>query len=198
MASSLISVLNVTTPGSDTPPPSVTEGERRGLLDAVSVIPDPRNPHGIRYPLAALLAVAVCAVLAGATSFTAITDWLYDLDEADQQRLGFTRGVPAGTTVWRLLTRLDATLISNVLAGWLRTRAQPMTTRPRRYRTVIAVDGKTLRGARLPDGRQTHLLSALDTSTGIVLAQDTPSIRRATRFPPSLYCSTLYRPCWAV
>ncbi|WP_147252647.1 transposase family protein [Micromonospora endolithica] len=38
------------------------------------MIPDPRNPHGVRYPLAALLAVAVCAVLAGATSFAAITD----------------------------------------------------------------------------------------------------------------------------
>jgi predicted transposase YbfD/YdcC len=37
---------------------------------------------------------------------------------------------------------------------------------------VIAVDGKTLRGARR-DGRQVHLLSALDTSTGIVLAQVT-------------------------
>lgn len=173
MASSLISVLTVTTPGADTPPEPITDGEHRGLLDAVSVIPDPRNPHGVRYPLAALLAVAVCAVLAGATSFAAITDWLYDLDESDQQRLGFTRGVPAGTTVWRLLTRLDATLISSVLAGWLRTRTPPVTTRPRRYRTVIAVDGKTLRGARLPDGRQTHLLSALDTSTGIVLAQAT-------------------------
>lgn len=173
MSSSLISVLTVTTPSGETPPPPITEGERRGLLEAVSVIPDPRNPHGVRYPLAALLAVAVCAVLAGATSFAAIADWLYDLDEADQQRLGFTRGVPAGTTVWRLLIRLDATLISKVLAGWLHTRTQPVTARPRRYRTVIAVDGKTLRGARLPDGRQTHLLSALDTSTGIVLAQVT-------------------------
>jgi predicted transposase YbfD/YdcC len=36
---------------------------------------------------------------------------------------------------------------------------------------VIAVDGKHLRGARLPGGRQVHLLSAYDTSTGIVLAQ---------------------------
>jgi predicted transposase YbfD/YdcC len=35
------------------------------------------------------------------------------------------------------------------------------------------VDGKTLRGARHADGRQVHLLSALDTSTGIVLAQVT-------------------------
>ncbi|MEV6350328.1 hypothetical protein [Actinoplanes sp. NPDC051851] len=30
-----------------------------------------------------------------------------------------------------------------------------------------------MRGSRLPEGRQTHLLSALDTSTGIVLAQIT-------------------------
>ncbi|MEV6350329.1 hypothetical protein [Actinoplanes sp. NPDC051851] len=45
----------------------------------------------------ALLTVAVCAVLAGATSFAAIIDWLYDLDEPGRVRLGFTRGVPAGT-----------------------------------------------------------------------------------------------------
>jgi predicted transposase YbfD/YdcC len=38
---------------------------------------------------------------------------------------------------------------------------------------VIAIDGKTLRAARRPDGSQVHLLSALDTSTGIVLAQVT-------------------------
>ncbi len=172
MASSLISALTVTTPGSDTLSPPVTDREHAGLLEALGQIPDPRNPHGTRYPLVALLTVAVCAVLAGATSFAAIIDWLYDLDEPDQVRLGFTRGVPAGTTMWRLLTRLDAALINAVLAGWLRSRTPPAPTRPRRYRMVIAVDGKTLRGARLPEGRQVHLLSALDT-TGIVLAQVT-------------------------
>ncbi|WP_229795820.1 ISAs1 family transposase, partial [Actinoplanes campanulatus] len=173
MASSLIRVLTVTTPGSDTPAPPVTDSERGGLVEALGRVPDPRNPHGTRYPLVALLTVAVCAVLAGATSFAAIADWLYDLDEPDQARLGFTRGVPAGTTMWRLLTRLDAGVLSAVLAGWLRSRTPSAPIRPRRYRTVIAVDGKTLRGARLPEGRQVHLLSALDTSTGIVLAQVT-------------------------
>jgi predicted transposase YbfD/YdcC len=143
------------------------------LLHALAAVPDPRDPRGVRYPLTALLAVAVCAVLAGASSFAAITDWLHDLDEPAQDRLGFTRGVPVGSTVWRLLTRLDDGLLSRVLAGWLRTRTPVMSPRPRRYRMVIAVDGKTLRGARLGDGRQVHLLSALDTATGIVLAQVT-------------------------
>ncbi|MFD2422160.1 transposase family protein [Amycolatopsis pigmentata] len=91
-----------------TPAAPVTDGERGGLVEALGRIPDPRNPCGTRYPLAALLAVAVCAVLAGATSFAAIVDWLYDLDEQERARLGFSRGMPAGTTMWRLLPRLDA------------------------------------------------------------------------------------------
>lgn len=133
----------------------------------------PATRVGCVTPLAGLLTVAVCAVLAGASSFAAITDWLHDLDDQARDRLGFDRGLPVGTTVWRLLTRLDDGQLATVLAGWLQTRARQVPARPRRYRTVIAVDGKTLRGARRGDGRQVHLLSALDTSTGIVIAQVT-------------------------
>jgi predicted transposase YbfD/YdcC len=173
MASSLIPALAVAAPTSIAEAVPVTDGEHGGLLHALAAVPDPRDPRGVRYPLTALLAVAVCAVMAGASSFAAITDWLHDLDECAQERLGFTAGVPVGSTVWRLLTRLDDTLLGTVLAGWLRTRTPIEVTRPRRYRTVIAIDGKTLRGARTGDGRQVHLLSALDTTTGIVLAQVT-------------------------
>jgi hypothetical protein len=151
-------------------------------------IPDPRDPRGIRYPLSAVLAVAVCAVMAGASSFAAIADWLHDLDEHAQTRLGFGDAVPVGTTMWRLLIRLDPTLLATVLAGWLHTRTQGPGSPPRRYRRVIAVDGKTLRGARLGDGRQVHLLSALDTATGLVIAQVTVDTKsnEITSFAPLL------------
>lgn len=174
MSSCPIPALSTVAGSPDAPAPAVTKGETAGLLHALSAVPDPRDPRGVRYPLSGLLAVAVCAVLAGASSFAAITDWLHDLDAQARDRLGFDRGVPVGTTVWRLLTRLDDGLLSTALAGWLTTRALPVTTpRPHRYRTVIAVDGKALRGARRRNGGQVHLLSALDTSTGIVLAQVT-------------------------
>src|SRR4051812_44741498 len=104
MASSLISALAVTAPASISPAAPVTDGERGGLLHALAAVPDPRDPRGVRYPLTSLLAVAVCAVLAGASSFAAITDWLHDLDEHAQDRLGFTAGVPGGSTAWGLLT----------------------------------------------------------------------------------------------
>src|SRR3954462_6220208 len=112
MASSLVPALTVTAPTGHRRTPAVTDGERRGLVLALAAVPDPRDPRGVRYPLTAVLAVAVCAVHAGASSFAAITDWLPDLDEQMQARLGFTRGIPAGTTIWRLLTRLDAALLT--------------------------------------------------------------------------------------
>jgi predicted transposase YbfD/YdcC len=189
MASSLITALTVTTPHAGMTPAPVTDGEHNGLLNALTKIPDPRDPRGIRYPLSAVLTVAVCAVMAGASSFAAITDWLHDLDEHARNQLGFGDGVPAGTTMWRLLIRLDPTLLASVLAGWLHARTQhPALPLPRRYRRVVAIDGKTLRGARLPDGRQIHLLSALDTTTGIVIAQVTVDTKsnEITSFVPLL------------
>ena len=150
---------------------TVTDGEHQSLFVALAVIGDPRDPRGRRYPLLSVLVAAVCAVLAGACTFAAVADWVRFQDRAVWARLGFTDRVPAATTVWRLLIRIDADVLSQVLARWLRTRVGPVVVAGRRWRLVIAVDGKVARGARLPDGRQVHLLSAYDTSTGIVLAQ---------------------------
>jgi predicted transposase YbfD/YdcC len=171
MPSSLIDMIrqHAPTPTNLTVPPRVDEP--CGLLAALARVPDPRDRRGIRYSLASLLAVAVCAVLAGATTFAAITDWASDLDPATGTRLGFTSRIPVLTTLWRLLVRVDAQTLQAVLTDWLRSRLpvpQP-TARPRRR--VIAIDGKVQRGARLPDGRQVHQLSAYDTTDGVVLAQ---------------------------
>ncbi|MFD0585016.1 transposase family protein [Dactylosporangium darangshiense] len=62
--------------------------EQRDLLRALAAVPDPRHRRGVRYRLVSLLAVAVCAVLAGATTFAAIGDWAADLDEAARRQLG--------------------------------------------------------------------------------------------------------------
>jgi predicted transposase YbfD/YdcC len=152
-------------------PTTVTDGDRRSLFVALAAVEDPRDPRGRRYPLVAILAAAVCAVIAGACTFAAVTDWVRFQDRTVWARLGFDGRVPAATTVWRLLIRIDAAVLSQVLARWLRFRATPAQAGGHWWRRVIAVDGKVERGARLPDGRQVHLLSAYDTSTGIVLAQ---------------------------
>src|SRR4051812_43811062 len=159
MSSSLIDVIRQHAPTPTGPSASPARlDDPHELLTALARGPDPRDPRGVRYRLASLLAVAVCAVLAGAGTFAAITDWAADL-------------IPALTTLWRPLIRIDAEILQAVLTDWLRCRRRtPAPTRPP-ARRIVAIDGKVLRGARLSDGRQVHLLSAYDTSAGIVLAQ---------------------------
>src|SRR5262245_56390575 len=94
------------------------ENDPRDLLHALAAVPDPRDRRGVRYRLTSLLAVAVCAVLAGAATFAAIADWAADLDPALRLRLGFTTAIPAGSTVWRFLIRLDDQILQAVLTGW--------------------------------------------------------------------------------
>ena len=173
MPSSLITALQPNRPADVDVRDTLTHDDQHDLLRALAAVPDPRDPRGIRYRLTSLLAVAVCAVLAGATTFAAIADWAADLDSPTRGRLGFAGAIPVGSTVWRFLVRLDAQMLQAVLTGWLRARiTPPAPAQPqRRARVVVAVDGKVLRGARLPEGRQVHLLSAYDTTTGVVLAQ---------------------------
>ena len=174
MPSSLITTLRSNLPTDLDLCADLGEHDERDLLHALSAVPDPRARRGVRYRLTSLLAVAVCAVLAGAATFAAIADWAADLDPAVRLRLGFTRAIPAGSTVWRFLIRLDDQILQAVLTGWLRARNGASTPALASHRrVVVAVDGKVVRGARLPDGRQVHLLSAYDTATGVVLAQVT-------------------------
>jgi predicted transposase YbfD/YdcC len=72
------------------------------------------------------------------------------------------------------------------IGGWLADRRRPVV-RPGRRR-VVAVDGKTVRGAVDTNGKQPHLLAAFDTVSQAVLAQrevDTKT-NEITAFAPLL------------
>ena len=146
------------------------DGPPAGLLEALALVPDPRDPRGIRYELAAVLAVAVCATLAGARSYAAIGEWAADAPARLRAGLGLRRGaVPDPATIWRVLTAVDPAGLDAVIGGWVRSRLA--AARKARRRVVLAVDGKTLRGARPRGGAAPHLMACLDHATGTVLAQ---------------------------
>jgi predicted transposase YbfD/YdcC len=142
------------------------------LLAYLATIPDPRAPRGRRHPLIAILAMAAAAVLGGARSMTAIAEWAADTPQSVRAALGARHhapghySVPAETTIRRTLGRLDPQALATAVGAWLCDRDRPQ----RQRRRAIAVDGKTLRGAKR-DGRQVHLLAAMDHTTRAVLAQ---------------------------
>ena len=142
-------------------------GEPPGLLAVLARVADPRCRRGVRHRLAVVLGLAVCAVLAGARSFTAIAEWAADADQRTLARLGVTGAVPSESTFRRTLQRLDADAFDELAGRWAARRTAPGPGQ----RRVIAVDGKTLRGSG--DGQQPgrHLLAALDHAHGVVLGQ---------------------------
>jgi len=80
-------------------------------------------------------------------------------------------GVPAGprpteSTIRRVFARLDADLLDQVIGAFLWTR-----TRVGDGRRIIAIDGKTVRGARTAHAVAPHLVAAFDHAAGAVLGQ---------------------------
>jgi fatty acid desaturase len=65
-------------PTGGTRPPRWHPEQCRDLLDYLAQIPDPRHRRGRRHTLGAVLAVAVAAVVAGASSLAAIGEWASD------------------------------------------------------------------------------------------------------------------------
>lgn len=145
------------------------------LLELLATVPDPRRPRGIRHHLPGILAVAITAVLSGARSFAAIGQWVGDTDADLLAALGFRRGCgPSESAIRRAFARLDAAKLDAVLGAWMWTR-----TRVVDQRRVIAIDGKTVRGARTRTSTGTstgatatpHLVAAFDHDSGTVLGQ---------------------------
>jgi predicted transposase YbfD/YdcC len=144
------------------------------LLEQLDQLPDPRKRRGRRHGITAVLAVAVCAVLAGARSFAAISEWANDVPLAvlvalrvRRDPLTGTRQPPGESTLRRVLTGIDTAALDTLIGAWLAGTGHLVAGRRLR---AVAVDGKTLRGSGAA-GEQVHLLAALDHGSGAVLAQ---------------------------
>ena len=130
-----------------------------------------RVARGVRHRVAGIVAVALTAVLAGARSYAAIASWAADLSVEQRAQVGLTRPrAPDASTFRRVLGRLDAVVLDAVVGAFVWTRTATVDGR-----RVIALDGKTVRGARTTTEAGTdhapHLVAAFDHASGTVLGQ---------------------------
>jgi hypothetical protein len=159
-----------------------------GAWQRLEALPDPRSRQGRIYPLACLIAVAVCAfTAAGNDRFTAVGQWVKRASQADLARLGAPWDPAAGRyrapdekTIRVVLDRLDPRALTRALLGPHRRRHRrgPGRASVRRYRArcaarqaqalardrlrAVAAVGKTSRGARRADGTRVHLLGVAE------------------------------------
>jgi len=142
-----------------------------GLLEYLNNVPDFRKKRGIRHRLLSVLAVAVCAILSGARSYVAMGQWAQNASQKIRQRLGCRYHkkrqcfvAPSEPTLRRAIQQVEAEPLEQAVSAWL-------TAQVNIGGQAIAIDGKTLRGAKDKNGHQTHLLSAFLHNQGLVLAQ---------------------------
>jgi predicted transposase YbfD/YdcC len=159
-----------------------------GTWQKLEALPDPRSPQGRIYPLACLVAIALCAfTAAGNDRLTAVGQWISRASQQDLARLrvpwdpmaGRYR-VPDEKTIRVVLDRLDPRALARALLGRPDSRrgGGPPSASVRGYRArraaqrakalardrlrAVAVDGKTSRGARRADGTRVHLLGVAE------------------------------------
>jgi predicted transposase YbfD/YdcC len=159
------------------------------LLELFAGVSDGRAGPGRDHPVAAVLALAAAAVVAGMKGYTAITGWVADVPPAILTDLYLRSGAapappPSKTTIWRVLTDADTGALDAAVGTWLMNLAgftTPATASrdpgeedcPRALMQV-RLDGKAIRGAKDADGNQVRLLAALagpDAATAVVAAQ---------------------------
>jgi DDE family transposase len=157
-----------------------------GTWQRLEALPDPRSPRGRIYPLACLIAVAVCAfTAAGNDRFTAVGQWIRRASQADLARLRAPWDPIAGRyrapdekTIRVVLERLDPRALTGALLGPCRRPGGLSSVSVRGYHArrvaqqakalardrlpAVAVDGKTSRGARRADGTRVHLLGVAE------------------------------------
>ena len=135
------------------------------LLQHLQGIPDPRIERTRRHELQSILAVALCATIAGADNWVEVAEF------GEQHQDWFARfvplpcGVASHDTFARVFRLLDARQLELACQQWLTQVAGQV-------QGTVAIDGKSVRGSRKGDAaRALHMVSAWAADMGLLLGQ---------------------------
>lgn len=130
-------------------------------------LPDPRSDHGKRYPLTALITIAICGVICGAEDWVGVAlfgkakrDWFATF-------LDLPGDTPTHDTFARVFARLDPDAFEACFRAWTNALVGELSG-------AIALDGKTLRRSfdRASGKAAVHMISAWAGEHGVVFGQE--------------------------
>lgn len=131
-------------------------------------LPDPRSTHGQRYPLDAIITIAICGVICGAEDWVAVAAF----GRAKADWFGTFLDLPGGTetpthdTFARVFARLDPDAFERCFRVWTAGLAGELAG-------TVSVDGKTLRRSfdRAAGKAAIHMVSVWAGEHGLVFGQ---------------------------
>jgi predicted transposase YbfD/YdcC len=129
-------------------------------------LPDPRSDHGKRYPLTALITVAICAVVCGAEDWVGVAAFGRAKRDWFETFLDLPGDTPCHDTFARVFARLDPDAFEACFRSWTAALAGVLCG-------AVAIDGKTLRRSfdTAAGKAAIHMISAWAGAHGLVFGQ---------------------------
>lgn len=136
------------------------------LLTIFNQIDDPRRDLGKAHQLNDILLISIIAVLCGADSWNQIEQYGLEKQDFLKTFLDLEHGIPSHDPFNRVISAIDPGQFESCFIDWVKELARVND------KEVVAVDGKTIRGAK-HKGRKSpyHLVSAWADQQNLVLGQ---------------------------
>lgn len=136
------------------------------IIERFSTLPDPRILLKTRHKLVDIVAMTLCAVIAGADDWVEIATYANTRKPWFKGFLELPGGIPSHDTFGRVFALLDPEAFSRCYIDWIRAIVNIPDE-------VVAVDGKTLRRSHdRSNGKSAiHMVNAWAVHHGLVLGQ---------------------------
>lgn len=143
----------------------------QGISVLFDEVPDPRALNA-RHPLSEILLIAFAATLCGAESCVDIAEFGRAKEAVLREVMALEHGVPSHDTFSRVFRLLDPVAFEAAFRCFMAAMAARLPT-PEGTGQVVAIDGKSLRGAVDTASRSTplHLVTAWAADQRLVLGQ---------------------------
>jgi len=142
------------------------------LAQALSLLPDFRQPKGKRYDLLPILLLCCIAMMCGCSSQSAISDWGRNYSHHWLWRLGFKRSsAPSQSTLHRIFKGIDVEKLELLFSNWCQMVFRLISLSMPEQLQAAGIDGKLLCGSSKQKASPPHLLAGLSHKLGLVLGQ---------------------------
>jgi predicted transposase YbfD/YdcC len=129
-------------------------------------VKDPRMKRKRRHELSHVIALALIAVIGGATTWNDVQEICEDFEDWLTGLLGLNNGIPSHDTFNRVFSLLDPRQMERSFLRWTQEVVRLTDGE------VIAIDGKSLRGSGEGGAKPlVHMVSAWASKNGLVLGQ---------------------------
>ena len=135
------------------------------LKGQIKNIHDPRRTSygNIMHKLEDIIVIGLCTLICGGEDYADMEEFGIERENFLRQFLELPNGIPDSDTFRRLFERLNPEELSECLYNWLAVEFPE--------RSVIAVDGKTIKGSRSAEHKAYHVVSAFIAENQMTLGE---------------------------